>query len=130
MVNQFSRSILSLILISSILCSFGFAEPCTVKTQSNHQQGGTSIDSHQDGFSSAIVADYRNHLKLPFSPLLVEKWEEVEDPEKKQRILLGYCSARDQFTHQINTLPSLSAPLSICDRYHPACYLLFEVFLL
>ncbi|MEP9412571.1 MAG: hypothetical protein HRF42_14490 [Candidatus Brocadia sp.] len=130
MVKRFSKLILSLIFISSILCFPGFGEPFTFNTQSNHQQVETSIDSHQDGFSCIIVGDYSDPLNLHFTPFLEEEQNDEEAVKKKLEILPGYYSNGLQLTNHVNASPSRSVLLSTCHLYHPPFYLLFEVFLI
>ncbi|MCK6468388.1 MAG: hypothetical protein L6Q53_09375 [Candidatus Brocadia sinica] len=130
MVKRFSKLILSLIFISSILCSFGFGEPFTFNTQLNHQQVETSIDSHQDGFSCIIVGDYSDPLNLHFTPFPEEERNPEEAAKKELEILRGYYSNGVQLTNHVNAAPLRSVPLSTCHLYHPPFYLLFEVFLL
>lgn len=130
MVKRFSKSMLSLILICSILCSFGFGKPFIFNAQSNHQQDETLIDSHQDSFSGVIVGDYNDLLNLSFIFFPGEEWEpEEEDVKNKQMILQGYYLNGEQLTHNINAPPFRSVPLSTCHLYLPTLYLLFEVFL-
>ncbi|MCF6149359.1 MAG: hypothetical protein E3K37_11960 [Candidatus Kuenenia sp.] len=129
MVKQFSKIILSLIFISSILCPFGFGEPSTFNTQSNHQQVETSIDSHHDSFSGVIVDDCGDPLNLHFTSFPGEEWEQEEkNVKKKLEILQGYYSNGEQLTYHVNAPPFRSVPLSTCHRYHPPLFLLFEVF--
>lgn len=129
MVKQFSKLILSLIFISSILCSFGFGESFTFNTQSNHQQVDTSIDSHRDSFSGVIVGDYRDSMNLHFTSFPGEEWEREEEVvKKKQETLQVYYSNVEQLTHHVNAPPFRSFSLSTCYLYHPPLYLLFEVF--
>lgn len=131
MVNRSSKLILSLIFISSILCSFGFGEPYTINAQSNHQQVKTSIDSQQESFSCVIAGDYSDPLNLHFTSFPGEEWEpEEKNAKKKQETLPGHFSNGEQLTHHVNAPPFRSVPLSTCYLYHPPLYLLFEVFLL
>lgn len=131
MDKRFSKLIISLIFISSILCSFGFGESFTFNTQSNHQQVETSIDSHLDSFSGVIVGDYSDPLNLHFTSFPGEEWEpEEKNAKKKLETLQGYYSNGEQLTHHVNAPPFRSVPLSTRYLYHPPLYLLFEVFLL
>ena len=131
MVKQFSKIILLLIFTSSTLCSFGFGEPFTFNTQSNHQQVETSIDSHQDSFPGVIVGDYSDPLNLHFTFLPGEEWRsEEKNAKKKLETLRAYYSNGEQLTRHVNAPPFRSVPLSTCYLYHPPLYLLFEVFLL
>lgn len=128
MVKQFSKSTLSLLLIGSILCSFGFGTSSTFNTQSNHQQVETSIDSHQDCFSG-VVDDYKVSLNLSFTSFPEIDCEPEEDTKKKQRILQGYYFNGKYLTHHIIALSFWPFPLSASYLYHSSLYLLFEVFL-
>jgi hypothetical protein len=129
MVKQFSKLILSLIVISGIFCSFGFGEPFAFSTQSNHQQVEASIDSHLDGFSGIIVGVHRDPLNPHFISFPGEEWKPEEEYAKKMSVSLqGYYSTWRQLAHHVNALfrPAL---LSAFHLYHHLLYLLFEVFL-
>lgn len=130
MMRQFLKLILSLILISSIFCSFGFGRTFAFNTQSNHRQNETSIDSHQDGFPGVIVDDYRNPPNRHFKSFLRKEWESEEVTKKKQEILCGDCSNVEQSSSHVNAPPVRFGALSACHLYYSPLYLLFEVLLL
>lgn len=131
MVKQLLKLILSLILISSIFCSFGLGEAISFNVQSDHQQDEISIDLQQDSFSCAIVGNHSNPLVPYFTSFPAEECEpEEECAKKKYGTLHGYYFNRVQLTDHVNA-PSLRfAPLSNYCLYHPSLYLLFEVFIL
>lgn len=131
MVKQLLKLILSLILISSIFCSFGLGEAISFNVQSDHQQDEVSIDLHQDSFSCVIVGDHSNPLVPHFTSFPAEECEpEEECAKKKHGTLHGYYLNRVQLTDHVNTPSLRSVPLSNYCLYHPSLYLLFEVFIL
>lgn len=125
MIKRFSKAVLSIVLLSSILCPFvgTFTSSHLISNQSD------SFSSHQTDLSVVAENDYSDPFSLPFSVLPGEEWElEEEDTKRKKRSFQGYYINREHILHLVNAPPfTYIATYTLYPDFSPL-YLLFEVF--
>ena len=128
MVKYFSKVIISVIFISSILCSFGkaFNHPDLAR---NLPTNFSVTKSHPATHAVIATQDHSNPFSLPFSLFTGEESElEEEYTKKKKNSFQGYYTNGEQITHLVNAPPFHNIINYSSHLNFPPLYLLFEVF--